>query len=162
MGTGQMMLTIGAIMILSLNVLTVNRNIIRSNEQMMDAETTLAANAAARGVIEEIRSKSFDQNSDIGLTKTVNSMTSVNELGYESGETLTTFNDVDDYNNLQKIVYSDRVGSFQTFTKVEYVDPDQPDVVRKTRTEAKRVTVKVYSPYIKDTLSIPYIRGIWR
>jgi hypothetical protein len=74
-------------------------------------------------------------------------------LGRESGESASdrrTFDDVDDYNGWTEEPAQARDGSeladassYRRSVTVEYVDPNQPDVVSGAATDLKRVTVRV-------------------
>ena len=64
MNTGQSMLAIGAIILLSTVVLRVNNSFLTTNEIMMDSKFGVLGISLAQSVIEEASSKSFDSHSD--------------------------------------------------------------------------------------------------
>lgn len=97
---------------------------------------------AAKELMEEIKSKKFDQLS------TQNVVTGWSALGVDAGETAgtkSTFNDVDDYNGLSETLASPFTG-FTRSTTVSYVSSAAIDTATASRlNDYKKVTVSVAS-----------------
>ncbi len=64
MNTGQMMLTIGALILLSLVVLRVNNGFLNTNSVLIDSKLGVLATSVATSIIEEATGKAFDEKTD--------------------------------------------------------------------------------------------------
>ena len=64
MNTGQMLLTVGALILLSSMLLRFNRSVMTSDDVMMNSKFNVLASSLCISVIEEARGKAFDQNTD--------------------------------------------------------------------------------------------------
>lgn len=161
MNSQQTFLAIGAMIIMTMSVMTVNKNVLRSRAELQTAEYIIAANSIARGLTEEIRAKSFDERVRTGQTLTVSGLQPMSTSG--SLQTISTSKlSVEDYNNTIKSVSTARTESFDLTTSVDYVPTDDLNRTVTSPTEAKRVMVKAYNHYLKDTVVIPYYKGLWR
>ena len=158
-----MLITIGAIFLLSSIILTVNRGLLNTNSVMMDNRYGIMAVSLATSIIETATNKAFDEQSDtLGLSST-NSLTLSNALGLDAGESRDSvgkFDDFDDYNCFKSIpkvdslplLGTDSLIYFNTYCEVKYVSSDDPQVVSVNRTWNKRIDVKVTSPGLSDTV----------
>lgn len=97
---------------------------------------------AAKELMEEIKSKKFDQLSN------QNASTGWSAIGIDAGETSgtkTTFNDVDDYDGLSETLSSPFAGLTRS-TAVTYVSSAAPDTASTSRfNDYKKITVQVAS-----------------
>ena len=156
MDNSHMVLVHGATMLLSILILNVNRTVLSYKDNSLQAEAITATSSVAQQMIDLIKSKAFDQQTVNASVTDINDFTSPNALGPGGGETFSTFNDVDDYNNYSAIVSTPRLGGVSILVKVRYVDPVQPDITVGTRTRMKRTQVNTYSVYLPDTLKLYY------
>lgn len=157
MNTGQMFMAIGAMIILSLLTITINSSILSSADVSQRSEFTITANGILQSILEEARSKAFDLATVNNPDAKVQDFTGAGSLGPAFGETYPNFNDFDDYNGLDITVATPRAGNFRVTATVTYVNPDSPDNAVNYRTHAKRITVQVTNPYMKDTMRGVYV-----
>lgn len=155
MGTGQTMITMAAMTLLSLVVLNVNRNALNSTTGMAENKYNILAISLGTALIEEAFSKSFDQNTaDDNLVEDLSELTLT--LGPGNTEyTRSDFNDFDDYNNFIDSTSSDSTISSADFviqSKVYYVDPNTSNRLTPVnyRTWHKKIDVFVSSPFINE------------
>ena len=172
MNTGQMMLTIGAVFLLSMVILTTNRGLITTNTTMVDNRYGILAVSLATSTIERATSKAFDQNTDTLATNTTNSLTNVNALGLETGESRNfpeNFNDFDDYNcyktnpKVDSLTFegTNRKIVFKTFCRVDYVNQNSPNTISNQRTWHKRMIVSVIATGMTDTIKMSSVYSYW-
>lgn len=154
MNTGQMLISIAAMILLGTVILNVNRNALTNTKNMDETKYEILAVSLGTALIEEAFSKAFDeQTANSKLAENLNELSPT--LGKDAGEsTRADFDDFDDYNNFQGNTNSDT-----TFTsanmyfrcKVHYVDPDVSLDSVANRTWHKKITVFVSSPFIDDS-----------
>ncbi|MGD8779184.1 MAG: hypothetical protein PVH88_09525 [Ignavibacteria bacterium] len=171
MNTGQMLLTVGAIVLLTLVILRVNNNNLSSDVVLQRSKYGILAVSLATSIIEEASSKAFDEITDsTGIVHTV-WLTDVSNLGPEYGETYPDFDDFDDFNDYQINTKGDSTflsAEFTGFCTVEYVDTTNLDVASASKTWHKKLTVTVTSESMKelytgepDTLVMSTIFSYW-
>lgn len=155
MSNVQTYLVIGGIFLFSLLALNVNRTIISSEEQKLSAEYIVMATSVGQNLINEITEKAFDHNV-IGnpLLSDINILTPPNLLGPEIGETLATFNDVDDYNYHTRKDSTLRGGTFDLMARVQYVNENNGVDTLIVISRLKRIQVTVTHPFMTDTVRI--------
>jgi len=167
MNTGQMMLTICAMFLLSMTILTVSRGTLSTNSTMVDSRYDILAVAVATSIIEDATGLAFDNNTASAAITSLNSLTAVASLGKETGEAASNpagFNDFDDYNvykdttNAKKdtITVQGQTGKriiFKTVCKVDYVSANNPSATSASRTWHKRLRLFVYNPEIRDPIT---------
>lgn len=152
MNSGQMFLAIGAMAILTLLTLTINNSIMNSADISSNSEYTITGNGVLQSLVEEMRSKSFDIATVNNPNASVTDFTAPGSLGPAYGETYPNFNDFDDFNNQTITISTPRSGDYTAYIQVSYVNPDAPDTPVNYRTHAKRATLRLTNPFIKDTL----------
>ncbi|MCX7797192.1 MAG: hypothetical protein N2249_01035 [Melioribacter sp.] len=175
MNTGQMLLTIGAIFLLSTVILTVNRGLLTTNTTMIDNRYGIMATSLGTSMIERAISKAFDENSDTTEVTSTSQLTLPNNLGLDSGENRNDpnrFDDFDDFNCYRTVPLLDSLILdpndltkkifFKTFCRVDYVDQNNPNTVSTTRTWHKRIQVIVTSDAMKDTIRMSTVYSYWR
>lgn len=152
MGTGQMLLALAAMAILSGVTISANTLILNRTDLVQGSEAVITGTALGQALVEDATVKCFDQKVLPPLsTDTVSVLTLASDLGIDSGEVAgnpVTFNDLDDYNGYTDSVETPRIGYFWRSCRVYYVTATSPDVNAGVRTFLKRIDVTVTSPYI--------------
>ena len=161
MNSGQMMLTIGAMILLSAIVLRVNNNFLSTNDVMMESKFGVLATSLAQSIIEEASNKAFDAQTEGNAIHDVSLLTSSNGLGPAANEHYPDFNDFDDFNGYTKDITNLPSANFHISCAVCYINAANPDVVSNNRTWNKKITVTVTSPSSTDTVKISSIFSYW-
>jgi hypothetical protein len=157
MGTGQTMITLFAMVLLSFLILRVNNLFLQTNTTLYTTKFDVLAFSIAQSMIQEIEANSFDQNTYSAAVATTSGLSTI--LGPESGETFATYNDIDDYNNYTRTDTVPKKSGipFNIKCKIDYVTSAAPDVATSTPTWNKRITVYVTSPFmIQNALTNQY------
>jgi len=162
MNSGQMMITMGAMFLLSIIVLSVNNGYLRNNEVVLDSKFDILAISLATSIIEDANGLSFDETTTGGTNLMYTSQLS--DCGFDSGEYYysrdsNNFNDFDDYNGLH-ITYNDTTlesAVFDINCQVGYISDSNPDVFVSSNTWYKRLNVMVTSPSMTDTIKMSTI-----
>jgi hypothetical protein len=153
----QQLLTIGGIIIFTFLILSFNSSSINQSAYSDFNEAILVATGLGQGLIEEIHSKAFDENTVSSAVDDISNLSPIYELKYDSGEiTNTTFDDVDDYNGYSRD-YTDKLfDNFNASVKVYYVNESNPAQSSSIQTFAKKVTITISNPYltIKENESV--------
>jgi hypothetical protein len=166
MGYQQLFLVLASVVLLTLLMVQINSNAVEGREALQQLELEQTAVGIAQQFIEEAKSKNFDEL--IGVIPPASmpgGFTPANALGPGS-DTYPQFNDVDDYNNLARTVYINGVDfdagatdgiPFTVGIKVNYVTDANPDSAVSAPTFLKRMTVKVASTWIPDTVVVKHV-----
>ncbi len=160
MNTGQSMLAIGAIILLSTVVLRVNNSFLTTNEIMMDSKFGVLGISLAQSVIEEASSKAFDSHSEGVAINDKSLLTPPDSLG-NSDDDFPDYNDFDDYNGYTKDITNLPSAIFHISCIVGYVEAANPDAVVNHKTWNKRITVLVTSESSKDTVRLSSVFSYW-
>ncbi|MGD8305240.1 MAG: hypothetical protein PVF17_01175 [Ignavibacteria bacterium] len=160
MNTGQTLLSIGALLLLSLSILRVNNGILSSDSVLQDSKIGVLATSVATSLIEEANRKVFDDVSLIGAITNLNALTSPYSLGPEVGELFDTFDDFDDYNGYAR---QDTIFDidFRMACSVNYIEPTNVDGFKMNKTWHKKITVNITSSFISDTLQFSSVYSYW-
>jgi len=162
MGTGQTLLTIMAMMMLSRMALSVNNSNAQSGSSVEMSAYRITATSLGTSIIEEATGLAFDEKSDTVGISNVSNFTAAGALGPESGEKYPAYDDCDDFNGLHKIDSLQGSAVFVTDVKVEYVTLSGNTItVSATQTYNKRITVKVSSKFMPDTLVFQNVFSYW-
>ncbi|MFA3784061.1 hypothetical protein ABRY23_13455 [Melioribacteraceae bacterium 4301-Me] len=164
MSTGQLFITVGAIVLLTLVILRINNVFFSTSSVMLDTKFGVMAVSLGSSIIEEATSKAFDSATDTSSVSSLSSLTDPLNLGPESGEVYPNFNDFDDFNNFSKSTEGDSTFQSAVFNikcKVVYVNPTNPDVPSSVKTWHKKLTVTVTSPSMSDTVKLSTIFSYW-
>jgi len=157
MGGGQMLLTIGGIMLLSFLILTFYESEGNSTTMTLFNEALITSTGIGQTVIEEMSLKAFDENTINRTNATIDSLTLANNLGPDNLETtIDLFDDFDDFNNYSRTDSLSRLGNFNINVTVNYVLYEEPDSVVNVRTFYKMAEVSVTNTYLVDTLTLSY------
>jgi hypothetical protein len=151
----QSLLTIGGLLLFSLTSLRFNNAILDTSTADLQNKIYLTAFSLGDDLIEEIKAKSFDQNTVKFPINSPSGLSAV--LGPESGEVYPNFNDVDDYNGYTRSVDAPNAEGYVVSCVVQYVQSNNQDAVSSTQTFFKKVTVTVTSPYMHPSVTLSYI-----
>ena len=158
MNSGHMLLTIAGVFLLSnliLNVHKANTNRLLTN---YTSESVIDASGLAQSIIDMIQSKAFDENTVNKAVWQTDSLTSVNNIGPESGEYMhTEFDDIDDYNKYSETVTLDRMGDFDISVSVFYVNTLNPQIKSSIPTYSKKIELSITNYSLLDTLKYHHI-----
>ena len=163
MNTGQTMITLGAMILLTTVILNMNRTISNGEDYLNQTRFGLEAIAITTSMIEEISQLPFDEMSvdTMKVEKVVTDFTDPNNLGPDAGETgLLDFDDVDDFKKFTKVETTQQ-NIYKVFCDVNYVTNANPDVAVNTRTFYKKISISVVTPLYDDTTRMDYIHGFW-
>jgi len=155
MNTGQMLLSVGAVVLLGATVIAVNRSSLQNGTILQQTQIGIYAISLASSTIEEASGMDFDENTVSGAITSTSSLSTT--LGAESGETTNPqstakFDDFDDFNSLTaKYDSVPGVDKFTTKCKVYYVNDASPDVKVTGPTWFKRMDVTVWGSGVADT-----------
>ena len=162
MSTGQMMLVLGALALLSIIMLSANRTYTTNGKTLLYSELGITAISLSTSIIQEAEGMAFDQATDNDVVVgSPTALTAPNALGPEAGEvyhdSTHDFNDFDDFNGLHITQTFANSGTFNISCTVVYVDTSNPSVTSATQTWHKKLTVMVTSPSMLDTIRETYI-----
>ena len=160
MNLGQSLLSIGALILLSILVLRVNNSFANTSTVLQNSKLGILATSVATSQIEEISRLAFDECTDSNSTNSLSSLTPAGSLGPETGEVYPNFNDIDDYNGYTKTDTS-MTAVFNISCKVEYVTDTNPNVASAVPTWNKKITITVSSPSMIDTIRASTIYSYW-
>lgn len=151
MTTGQSLLSIGALLLLSITVLRVNNRILYSDTVMFNSKYAIMANSIATSIIEKAsrirpdgQSMHFDEKTILNQLTDSTQLTLYTKLGTETGETNEdNYDDFDDYNGYTQ--QNNYYGSVIFYSKCEvcYVMPNNPDVKLNKTSWHKKISVAV-------------------
>lgn len=175
MNTGQMIITMAAMILLSTVILSVNQNALTTTSSMVENKYQILGVSLGTALLEEAFGKAFDANTSVdptsGNAKRVSNtseLTKYNALGPSANERRRqSFNDFDDYNNYVDSTSTTSIDSmvsmgidvnlstiFKVESKVYYVDPSASVLLNKVNknTWHKRMDVFVTSKYLNNGL----------
>ena len=161
MNTGQMLLTIGAMILLSTLILRVNNNFAGNTDTVYNSKFAILASSVGASVIEEAMGKAFDENTIDAPISSPNALTTPAKLGPESGENYPNFDDFDDYNKYTKIDSTMPSAIFKIVCSVSYVNPTTPNINSGSSTWTKKISVTVTSISMKDTVRLSSLFSYW-
>jgi len=160
MSGAQHLLAIAAILLLTTLILNVHRS---TGEKILITytnESVITGTGVAQSMMDEITVKAFDENTVFHPVFDADSLTTVNSLGADLNEySRTDFDDVDDYQNFQDTVTTDRMGEFNVKVLVAYVNPNNLESLSSVRTFTKRIKVMVTNFNLPDTIRLSHIVG---
>ena len=162
MNTGQMLLVLGALVILGAVTVSVNSMLASKTQTMLNAEADLMAVSIAQSMIDEAMSAAFDTKVVADTVKVFtdsSQFTPPGSLGPSAAEasmvplpeppdtngaykSLRFYNDFDDYNGYRRYVYTS-MGLFSVCDTVFYVKESDPDQIAPAQTFYKKIVVTV-------------------
>lgn len=167
MGSIQTFLAIGAMVVLSIVILSGNRKLNDNEEYLQKTRFGLEATALATSIIEQASQLAFDEMSwdSTKVEKDANDFTVPGSLGPDGGESkFDTFDDFDDFNNYS-VTDTTQQNIYDISCKVGYVNGGffgyDLNTCTNYRTLYKKLDVTVSSSVTSDTLNLSYIHGFW-
>ncbi len=152
--TGQMLLVLGALLLFSLMLPSLNETLLYNDRTLVTSEVEIMAMSLAQMYLAEAGTKAFDEVCLTTSPKLPSQLTPTASLGRESSETYPNFDDMDDYLNLS---LTDSVTmpsvKFTIAGAVCYMDPNNPSTTSASPTFIKRVRVTVGGPYLINPAS---------
>jgi hypothetical protein len=163
MGLGQMMLTIMACVLLGRTILSINTTTLMAGSTKDMAEYRITGTSLGTSLLEQANNLSFDEVTVGSDVTTLTSLTSNSLLGKDAGEvTVHDFDDIDDYNNYEKIDTLTNSAIFKTKVTVQYVYVNSNVITVSTSQQwSKRISVTVSSAFLEDTLKFNSIYSYW-
>lgn len=161
MNTGQMLLTIGAMILLSMVILNTNKNYLNTTVFLQETKYGVLATSLATSIIEKAKSLSFDEETDGAAVANTSDLTRANDLGPESGETYYTFNDFDDFNGYTTVDTTEMSAVYNISCSVAYVNENQLNNTTNSRTWHKKILVAVSSDFMTDTVRMSSVFSYW-
>jgi hypothetical protein len=160
MGYREMFLVMVSVILLSTLMLRINTNAVEGRDLLQRLQIEQMAASIGQQIIEEAKSKKFDElvgTSTITPSSSPSSVfTSHLSLGPD-GEVYPNYNDVDDYaNGLSDTLFVDGI-DFELTTYVEYVQDYAPDTMVNTATFFKRMIVTVESSWLPGTITLKHV-----
>ena len=154
----QIILIMGALMLLGHITLNVNRATGDAQTVSYDNEATLTATTIAQSTLREVSSREFDEKSRGVMVTHPDSLTSPFALGPEFGEAYPNFDDIDDFKGFSRTVPTGRLGNFTLKVDVSYTTKAAAGSPVLSRTFLKSVTVAVAgNSTLKDTVRLQTI-----
>jgi hypothetical protein len=175
MGTGQMMLTIGALALLSLAILNLNTNINNNDISLAQNRYRLEALSLITSYLEQATMYFFDEAStDTASAKLLTDFTHANNLGLE-GTDSSQIDDFDDFNNMTRIDTGLSGIIYKVMFKVDYVQIVGDSIKTSGNREwNKRMTISVTDNFaepvlyrnvsgdkVRDTLTVSFVNSYW-
>ena len=161
MNTGQMMLTIGALILLSTLMLKINSSNLQTDSVRAEAQYGVLATSIITSIMEKAKSLAFDATTDTNTVTSTNQLTPALELGPGNGETYDTFNDFDDFNGYTKVDSTMPSAVFDISCEVFYIHPINLKEKSNTRTWHKRIDIHVSSAFMQDSITQSTIYSYW-
>lgn len=153
----QTYLTMGGLVLLSLTSLRFNSAILETSTTDIENKVYLTAFSLADDLIEEIKTKSFDETTKDFPVANTGSLTAVSLLGPEYGELYSNYDDIDDFNNYTNLIDAPHAEGYNISCTVHYVNKDDQDVISSEPTFYKKVTSTVASPYMRTPITLSFI-----
>ena len=154
MNTSQMMITVGAMILLSVVILRVTSNFLHTDIILMESKFGVLGVSLATSVMEEAKGKSFDDQSDSGSVLALNDLTTI---GPEPGEIYPFFDDFDDYDDFEIIDSTMPSAIFKINCNVDFVKPEDLDGISTHKTWHKKMSVIVTTISSPDTIRLETI-----
>ncbi|MGM0507123.1 MAG: type IV pilus modification PilV family protein [Bacteroidota bacterium] len=156
-GYSDVIQVIGAMIIFSMILLNANSLMLRNQQVQVESELEQEVVALAQEIIEEARTRSFDQvtwQAEAPPSEIPEGFSAASALGPDSGEgDRTQFNDFDDYNGWSQQVETEQ-GIYDLDVLVEYVDNNQYQSTTSPST-FKKMTVRITHPLLRDGSGSP-------
>ena len=150
----QMMLSIVAMIFLSMLILNVHSSTSDKLIILYSNESVIEATGIVQAMFEEIQTKAFDENTTTTPAKERDLLTSAFSLGKETGEVACNdFDDIDDYNNYTLTDTANVMGTFNLEVFVNYVEETSPYDTTSEKTFMKRIDISISNESLPTTLT---------
>ncbi len=161
-----MILALGAMILLTITIQNINKKTLYTEDTMYNSNFGITATSIASSIIEDAGKKRFDNVFYTGdsVVTTASSFTPANALGVDSGEVAShplTFNDFDDYDEYAAVDSTMPSAIYEISCSVSYVNRADPDVAITTQSWHKKITVRVWSVSMQDTITMSTIFSYW-
>jgi hypothetical protein len=168
MNTGQTLLTVAAIVLLGMTVLTVNTTTLQHGNILVQTKIGVYATSLAISRVEEASGKAFDEASiayDFADPSDMSPLAVPANLGpdraeeWASPDSTMIYDDFDDYNRPLWVtrLYVPMVDSLGVRSIVTYVDPADPNGILGSKSWSKKMYVRTTASNMKDTVRMYYI-----
>ena len=162
----QMLLVLGAMILLTILIMSVSKNSLSTEDVMYNSNFGITATSIGVSIIEDASKKRFDNIYYVDSTAVydASNFTPNAELGVDSGETITdasTFNDFDDYNGYTGVDSTMPSAIYNYSSSVSYIDETDPDGSINTQSFHKKIIVKVWSESMEDTIVMASVYSYW-
>lgn len=151
-GYSEVLQTMAAMIIFSVILLNANQMIHRNSLIQVESELEQEIIALGQEVVEEARTKSFDEVTDNAVAPPSlipGGFTQPAQLGADAGEgSRVNFNDFDDYNGWSD-TFTTEHGVFELSAEVYYVDPVNYQKTASTTT-FKKIEVTISSHFLRN------------
>jgi len=158
MNSSTFLLLAGGILFFTNLVLTFNKTSSSQALVVYENECFIYGESLSQGLIEEIQTRAFDENTVSGTVDSPEDLSPANSMGHEGGEdSMNQFDDIDDFNNYS---YTDSLsghGNFVVNVSVYYINTSLPDVISNLPTFSKRVDISMDNPYLESTVIVSKI-----
>lgn len=156
MNLGQSLFAIGALILLSLNIMNVNKRILGTDDVALNSKIGVLATSIGTSIIEEASKLPFDEKTKNDGVSSLSTLTSAPFVIESPG----IYDDFDDYNGYIK---RDTIFTipFKAVCRVDYVNPSDPDGFTNSKTWHKKLTIKISSSFSQDTLEMSTIYSYW-
>lgn len=138
-------------MLISLNV---QRASLSAQTKVIENEMETIAGGIALETLDFVGSKPFDAATAGGTVQEASELTpapfTTNKLYTEAG-------DIDDFHEMQTHTLQEFDFDFSVDMTVEYVDENNPDLPSATQTFAKKVTVTINNPFLRNPVQIAHV-----
>lgn len=165
MNTGQMMIGVLAMGLLTLTILNFNKGSLTTQDNLIYNKEFILATSVAQSILDEISTKEFDE--EIINGNTINSENDFSSSLGNDGESYPDFDDIDDYDGHSRPELIPGMGTFDIEVKVEYMTNSLS--TSTSQTYNKNVTVRVTNSALmnyytdkQDTLSMSTLFSQWK
>ncbi len=170
MNTGQMLLTLGAIILFGMGVLRLNTSELDTGQRVDNSKYSIMALALAKSRIDDAKALKFDANTvygtvypDVHGDPPTGSLTASGGLGPSNEERNSgEFNDFDDYHNFVEVVDTIPSANFRVVSTVQYVDAEDGYRPTTATTWHKRIRVVVTSENLAEPVVLSSINSYWK
>ena len=164
MNTGQMLLTLGALILLSTLTLRVNTSQLTTQDTMQNSKFGVLAVSVASSIMEEASEKAFDEKSVENSIDDTKSLSKRDKNGFKTdpGENPDSSNTFDDFDGYSKIDLTMPSAVFNVSCIVNYVDPDKKDFITTKNSWHKQLIISVTSPSMSDSIKMTKIFSYWK
>lgn len=153
MGSNQTILVLGGIILFSYLILSFNNASIIQLNMSLENEAIISATAVGQSIIEEIQTRAYDETTVSNYVGDTDDLSK--QLGKDMGEaTPNQFDDIDDFNDINRTETLGRLGDFTARIKVYYVNRNNPNSKSFSPTFSKRIDVTVKNLYLPDSVMI--------
>ena len=158
MSHGQMLLVIGATILFGTATLGIYRGIHSHQRTMVESEILPRAMLHAERFVEEARTRAFDEACVSARVSSPSELTAPGSLGTESLESYPAFDDIDDFNGLDKL-WQESGADFRAQITVNYAGGNLQSGISgvNSRTFMKRFTVTISSNYLDYKVTLDHL-----